>query len=69
MSTLSHNLCMSSLNSLNACASSLKARIVCVFPSGNATVTVTIFTSASEPKTGGCILFYNWQQVISLVQK
>ncbi|HET7344239.1 MAG TPA: hypothetical protein VFJ05_00015, partial [Nitrososphaeraceae archaeon] len=25
------------------------------FPSGHSTVTVTIFTSASEPKTGGCI--------------
>ena len=43
------------MNSLKSAASSLKALIVSFLPSGHNSVTVTIFTSASEAITGGCI--------------
>lgn len=44
------------IKSLSALASSLYALIVCLMPPGQTTVTVTMFTSASEASTGGYTL-------------
>ena len=43
------------MNSLKACDSSLKALMVYFLPSGHTIVTITIFVSASEAITDGCI--------------
>ena len=52
--TSNHTFNFKSLTySLNELASSLYALIVCVLPFGQITVTVTIFTSASEAEIAG----------------